>query len=530
MKKIYTVFLLFIVATMLACYEDKGNYDYEDISELAISFDEYSYSTTFGEEVKIEPKFNIEIPEDSPRYSYIWYLNGETRPEWNKRIFTWTADEVFKRGNVDLEVTDLKMNIVYMYRTSLNVTGIYENEYSWIILSDMDGKSHLSYFSNLEYDDEKDEFKKTKFYNDIYTSVNGEELGTGPIALQVHFRQGVNYKDEVIGNVCVFQKSGAVDLSGESFEKQIDMIQAFDGGKYPEGAIIYPGTFMDRVDVLSDQRGRLYSRFKASSYVYNSEYFLPTPLCYEDETEPVEKCQVGRGFYRANRTGYAFVYDGKNKRMLYVVNSGYSDEIAGAGKLTALPACGENDKIDEIVPLDNMNGYELIKMAMFGYGYPNYGYFLLLREESTNKVFLQIVKVTGSNGRPKIVEVKLHELKGLPGVPTLAAFPQDRPEYAFFAVGQEVYYVDLNNIGDPVEPYKSFNAKITAMNAESPSNAHMAVGLENGEFYILQIWNAKNTPEEKRIIYPVGEGAYPADNKVGRIVDIQYKQLDHWNY
>lgn len=90
--------------------------------------------------------------------------------------------------------------------------------------------------------------------------------------------------------------------------------------------------------------------------------------------------------------------------------------------------------------------------------------------------------------------------------------------------------MDLNNIGDPVEPYKSFNAKITAMNAESPSNAHMAVGLENGEFYILQIWNAKNTPEEKRIIYPVGEGAYPADNKVGRIVDIQYKQLDHWNY
>lgn len=45
-----------------------------------------------------------------------------------------------------------------------------------------------------------------------------------------------------------------------------------------------------------------------------------------------------------------------------------------------------------IVPLDNMEGYELIKMGMFGYGsledWTNqYGIYLLLREESTDKVF-----------------------------------------------------------------------------------------------------------------------------------------------
>lgn len=80
--------------------------------------------------------------------------------------------------------------------------------------------------------------------------------------------------ETIIGNVCVFQESGAVDLSGESFEKQIDMVESFDGGVYPAGAIIYPGTFMDRVDVLADQKGQLYSRFRAVATVYNSEYFL----------------------------------------------------------------------------------------------------------------------------------------------------------------------------------------------------------------------------------------------------------------
>lgn len=530
MKKIYTFFLAFIAAVLLGCYEDKGNYDYEDIGELKISFEESGYEIVFGEDLNLEPKFNIDIAEDSPRYSYTWYVDGETRPEWNKRNFSWTVDKILKRKYVTLEVADLEKDILYMNQISLSVLGIYENRYSWMILSDVNGKSRLSYFSSLEYDEDNDIFKKVKFYDDAYTPVFGTELGTGPIAIQEHFRQGVDWQDEIIGNVCIFQESGAVDLNGESFEKELDMVQAFDGGKYPDGAIIYPGTLMDRVDVVSDQKGRLYSRFKATSTVYNSEYFLPAPLCYGDEKEPVEKCQVARGFYRDNRTGYAFVYDGKNKRMLYIVNSGYSDEIAGAGKLIALPACGENDKIDEIVPLDNMAGYELLKISMFGYGYPNYGYFLLLKEESTGKIFLQIVKVTGSSGRPKIVEMKLHELKGLPGIPTTAAFPPDQPEYVFFGVDKSVYLLDLNNIGDPVTPYKSFGFKITAMNGDSYKNNHLAVGLENGEFYVLLIKGAKNVPEDNRVIYPLEKGAYPADKKVGRIVDIQYKQLDHWNY
>ena len=52
-------------------------------------------------------------------------------------------------------------------------------------------------------------------------------------------------------------------------------------------------------------------------------------------------------------------------------------------------------------------------------------------------------------------------------------------------------------------------------------------GLENGEFYILFIREAKNVAEEKKCFT---RKAYPADQRVGRIVDIQYKQLDHWNY
>ena len=530
MKKIYIAFLLFTMVTLSACYDDKGNYDYKDINELEIILDEDIYEVTLGEELKIEPKFNIEIDESSTRYTYEWFVNDKTRPEWNQRNFSWEVDTLIKRGNISLEVTDHKYGVKYMNSNALAVSGVYESDLSWIILSDVGGKSQLSYFSCLEYDEDTEEFKSVKFSNDVYSMVNDGELGTGPISMQVHFREGVDWNDEIIGNVCVFQESGAVDFSGESFAKEIDMKDAFDGGIYPEGVtVVYPGTFMDMIDVLMDQKGRLYSRLKASSEVYNSEYFLHMPLCFDKETEPLEQCQVARGFYRANRTGYALIYDGKNKRMLYINNPDSWDGIVGAGRLTALPACGENDKIEEIVPLNNMAGYELLRMIMYGAGYPNYGFFLVLREESTNKVFVQLVIMTGANGDPRIVEIKKYEVTGLPGIPTHVTLTLSSPEYAFFSVGKDVYYFDLNNPKSAVKHYQNFNAEITAMSAETEYADHLAVGLENGEFYILNVGNAKNRPADKRILYPT-ESVYPADRKVGRIVDIQYKQLDHWNY
>lgn len=526
MKNKYIAVLCFIGLLLSGCYEDKGNYDYKDIDELAISFEKPYYNITFGEKLELKPVINREIEENSSRYMYTWYVNGETRPEWNTRNFSWTVDEMLKNAYVALEIRDLTNDISYMNRVSFDVTGIYENDYSWMILSDVGGKSQLSFFSSLEYDREKQEFVKTHFYEDVYSAVNGGELGQGPIALQEHYREGVDWKDEIIGNVCVFQKSGAVDLNGQSFEKEVDMAGEFDGGVYPEGAVIYPATFMDRLEVLADQRGRLYSRYKALSTVYYSEFFLPTPLTFPDETEPLEQCQVVRGFYRSNRTGYAVIYDGKNKRLLYIVNSD-GDDFGEAGEIRAFPACGENDNLADIVPLNDMQGYELIKIMMCGMPSENwdswYGFFLLLKEESSGRLFLQIVTTKGASGKPQIIKIDRHEVTGLPATPSLFALPLYEPEYVFLAVGNDVYYYDLNNPQSPVGLYRHFDAKVTAINACSAGNRHLAVGLESGDFYVLLIDEAKNVPADRRVLYQ-------SDRQVGRIVDIQYKELDHWNY
>ncbi len=522
MKRINILCLLAVL--FYACFEDKGNYDYENIHQLDVQFPAGHYDVTFGENLDIEATLGDNMAPDTTRYEYTWSVDDEILEKEKTRFLSWEANRVIKGGFVALQVNDTQTGIIYSARARINVLGIYENPYSWMILSDNGGKSQLSYFSCLEYDDEKEEFVKTDFIADTYSGANeGGELGSGPIAIQEHFREGENWNDEIIGNVCIFQESGAVDLNGESFEKESELKDAFDGGQ-PENTTMYPGTFMDFTDVVIDQDGKLYSRIKEVSTVYNNGYFLPEPLKFKDEE--LTDCRIAYGYYRSNRTGYNFIYDGGKKRMLYVVNNtgNYYADLEGAGRIETLSAHGENDNINNIVPLDNLSGYGVIKISMFGYGYPDYGLFMCLREEATGKIYIQMVKVSGSGGKPSVQEVKRYEIKGLGGkTPQTVTLPVERPAFVFFGVDQEVYFFSLNNPENPARLYQQFDSPITVLNAESHYGDHMAVGLENGDFYIMNIYNAHNVAQDKRILYKSTE-------KVGRIVDIQYKNLDHWNY
>lgn len=538
MKKLSIIFLLFFTASLVGCYEDKGNYDYKDIQKIDIKFDKKdSYiKTTINQLIEIDPILSLDIDETTKNYSFAWYLNGETKEEWAKKKFVWKVDRIFADAPLILAITDKRNNLVYMQKTSISVTGPYETNYSWMILSDEGGKSLLSYLSVIETEDKEDNsqlwIKKSDFFRDVYTTVNdNQELGRGPIAIQEHFRVEVDYDDNVVGNVAIFQESGAVDLNGVTFEKEIDFFQSFDGGQYPAGVILRPGSFMDQVDVVTDQEGKLYSRIKATAKVYHSEYFLHTPLKVEGETEILEKCVVARGFYRSNRYGVAMIYDGKNKRMLSIANSETAayplDPLSGAGKITPLGAAEDGADLSKIIPLNDMSGYELLYLKIHAYGDTYaYGNYLVLKQESTGKLFLEDFATDKPWGKPAryITKVECTELIGLPTTPSVIAFPTYlEQQYAFFACGKVLYIYDLLNKLKGIDVYYTFDSNITAMNYESNDNLHLAVGLENGDFYVMGVNEAKNIKDEHKVIYKAPE-------KVGRIVDIKYKEINHWNY
>lgn len=538
MKKINIV--CFVIYSVLAagCYKDYGNYDYVDIQRVEIQFENAShFNLTQGDVLEVNPKYPDIVVNHPENYEFTWILDGETRPEWNAMNFKWRMDELMDGVRLVIEVKDKRTDVVYMNYVTVNVIGVYNNDYSWMILSDDGGKSRLSFLSVtglLSHDSKEQPEGSDQYYYDgerFITDAYIGDLGSGPIALQEHWREGIDWDDNVVGNVCVFQKSGAVDLEGKGFTKEIDMSDAFVGKKYPDAnTVLYPGSFLEYVDVVRDQDGKLYSRLKLSSSVYNSEYFLPTPLKVEGEDEVLTNCTVCRGFYMSNRFGYQVIYDGNNKRLLYFQDGSgdYDTPAEGASGIIPIEV---DDKFykEDVVPLGDLKGYDLLHIsqsAASGEGWSSYyGFFELLKDESTGKLFLQRFVLTKKWGAdmPEITSMTKHEIKGLPAVPSVCAFPTyNLPEYAFFAIGKDLYMVDIVNMSD-AELYYHFDSDITAMDYGSVRNIHLAVGLEDGSFFVLGANAAKNIKDEHKLVYQAPE-------KVGKIVDIKYKNNSMWNY
>ena len=539
MKRINIAILVAAAAIASGCYKDTGNYDYKDIQRVTIEFEKEKnhFNITQGDVLEINPIYPDFVKNNPENYEFKWSLDGETQPGWDTMNFKSPINKITERSSLVIEVKDKRTDVVYMNEVTLKVLGVYTNYYSWMILSDDAGKSKLSFLSVSDLlDPESEEQPKgsDQYYYDgqrFISNVFDGDLGSGPIALQEHWRDGIDWSETVVGNVCVFQKSGAVDLEGTGFTKEIDMSQAFVGEKYPsENTVLYPGSFIGYVDVVCDQDGKLYSRLKLTSTAYNSEYFLPTPLKATGEDEVLENCRVCRGFYASNRLGYQVVYDGKNKRMLYFQDGSGDYDSPAEGASGVLPIILDRKWYsEEYVNLEYMEGYDLLHIsqsAATGEGWSSYyGFFMVLKEEQTGKLYLQQFVVTKKYGAdmPEITGMYKKEITGLPAAPSICAFPTYNPtEYAFFAIGQDLYMVDIVNMS-PAQLYYHFDSNITAMDYGSDSNIHLAVGLEDGSFFVLGANKAKNIKDEHKLVYQAPE-------KVGKIVDIKYKNNSMWNY
>ncbi len=527
MKQLTFTVLSFLL--LVSCYEDKGNYNYLDIPEIEIGDFRYQ-ARNLGDTIKIEPVFNVDIPEDAPYITYKWSVAGETRPDdpnWNSRNFFWIAD-VLADGDLVLEVKDERLGVVYSQYTKVKITGEFNSSFSWVILSEGEDKTaKLSFFKTLdgEYSPDYSELiiTETKVYNDLYPSVNNNEtLGRGPLALREHFNEGDGRN---IGNYWIFTESGAVDCYGDSFVKDIDMAQTFRGG-LPADVIIQDGVFMTWVDVIYDQYGHIYTRLKADDELFNSDYFLQEPVSYNGEV--LEQCYTVLGRYTSWTGRYTLVVDKKYSRLLAILDGEnqdfYDDPLNCAGKVLEIPRV--SDTPDGYIPLDDFSDYEIvdIKYVIIPEGWNGSpGYVILFKEKSSGKLVLQEfaleVDKDDEYGNYLIVSnVKVHDMSGLPAVPAqMIATPNENSQYVFFAIDKALWCYDRET--QYLMHYKDFDAKITAMEGESDfRNKHIAVGLENGKFFVLNAVRAKNQPEDKRVMCGL-----PEDIRLGKIVKIHYK-------
>lgn len=528
MRRICLYIILLTIFT--CCYDDKGNYDYADIGKIEIEAFT-GIKVTMGDTVVIEPKLNIEVPDEASYLRYKWTLNGEERPDdpyWNSRNFRCIADKQVTNASIVLEITDTRNGMKYLQRVGCTVVGEFDCSFSYVILSDDNGRSVLSFFRALDvgfgpgYSSMI--ISDSRFYADLYPARNGgEQLGNGPLGIQEHFH---NYENGP-GNIWVFQESGTIDLEGEGLTKDIGLDQTFLGG-VPVGVAIQGGISMMQVDVLYDQQGRLYSRVKSNNELFHSDYFLPEPLKFQGEV--LEDCEPVFGRFMRYDAKYTPIIDRKHHRILAILEG--SNTMAGSGKIIACPgeitAEAGYEIPENYIPLDDFSGYEVVSMryTLLGTNMYNYkpGFVILFKDVSGNLIFQEFALDSYSDFEKgtllRVSRVKVYEINQLSGVPSVVCVPPNpgSTSYAFFAVDNVLYYFDRDSKN--LVPYVTFEAPITALDAESNAsiNMFMGVGLENGRFYVLDIVSPKNTAEDMRIL-----ASSPEEAQIGKIISVKYK-------
>ena len=87
----------------------------------------------------------------------------------------------------------------------------------------------------------------------------------------------------------------------------------------------------------------------------------------------------------------------------------------------------------------------------------------------------------------------------------------------FVAVGDELYIYDAMNPADPLHLYYTFSGNINCMNNDENGSIQMGVGLDNGQFLVVNTKKPINSPEEYKIIYKTPIGTF------GNIVDAKMR-------
>ncbi len=168
MKKINLLYLLWIVCCLPACYDDLGNYDYQEINTLEIKGIESLYARDVDDSLHIVPQLEGTIYSDTTRFIYEWEIERKisaTTPELHY-IVNLTPGEKRCRYIVTDKETGVKSYASFRLNVSSSTAGDLI-----VVLSKYNGHAEMSY---LRLD------KKANWAINYYETRFDEIIGTEP--------------------------------------------------------------------------------------------------------------------------------------------------------------------------------------------------------------------------------------------------------------------------------------------------------------------------------------------------------------
>jgi hypothetical protein len=142
------LFIITAIALLLySCMEEQGNYDYNDINEIAISGIESYYVLKQFEVPGIEPVIQQTINTDESNLKYIWYTSqGDTLCQ--KKNFTDTLYLLPGKYSLFYVITDKNTGVFTKAKFTAEVFG--GTGPGVLVLSNLNGEASLAFFNETE--------------------------------------------------------------------------------------------------------------------------------------------------------------------------------------------------------------------------------------------------------------------------------------------------------------------------------------------------------------------------------------------
>ena len=537
MKIIYITFLFLVTFNFICCYDDKGNYEYKQINDIEISFPDYNFEQVIGETFKLYPKFTYKYKDTANlNLSYKWAIGERVIGE--NRQLVWQVD-TNEQVEIALYVTNIDDNMVYMGSTIVRPTSIYTWYNSYLVLSEKNGKSILSF---VRYDEKEnasgetiyDEFDRpvlvNQVYEDIYYNENKDELGSKPLFIQEHIAK--IFPSE--GHVIVFQEGGqgSVDLDGTSMKKDILLVESFSKGSYPADFHPTNAEMMTYTHLIENHDGKIYSKIKESYKLFQSGYYIHTPLMFENKEIRAHIINS----VLANDKPYTLLHsigttENPENRLLLVHDLQFTD-VNVSGKVVALPEPTKGWP-ENFRPLTDLGNCQVINISQYNTGNtkkPGYTMFLknsdgsyqyqafeLEREYSGEKLSYPKKTIAGKEQEmlisfPITSPIPLEEC-------VLCNIASRQNEYIFIAYGKDIYFLDRTSPENGIRHYYTCKANVVDMDGREYYGEQLFVGLDNGGVLLLNSNNAKNiTTNAEKFRWESGP-----EVDLGKIVDVTLK-------
>ena len=228
MNTIYrNILAAFTIFAAVSCYKDLGSYDYEEINEIVITTDTYTYPLGVSSTITIEPVVTQTLVQGTDNLAYEWKLQSGTSwevvgdgPVYELKI----GPEDVQPYSFIFSVTDTGIGITTYAEITVNPVSAFDQ--SWFILQNVGGQAVLG---SVGGEGDVDERAVSPVLEDVSLSGTPRFLGIHP-----YMNLGVPTSPDYVPLLGVFTSSDRYILNGFTMlpQSQLTYDRIVYGSKY----------------------------------------------------------------------------------------------------------------------------------------------------------------------------------------------------------------------------------------------------------------------------------------------------------